>query len=230
MTSNLCSRPDDDRSAVHALADIVVSRAGELEGDPAGEEGAEALPTDSAEANGYRARRRAKAEVIADVSAQASAHRAIAVRDRVVELELQIALENHGRLGGETIVELAATGDDPWLLVVAERTAAFLYQQRREVDQVLAPVAGRTLMQKLRPSDRVVERAQSECGKLAANLFGHEEKVGRDLLGCSREALAQLRPLRRDSNGAAVEVTGSHHQAALGQEQRGAEAVLVGPQ
>jgi len=80
------------------------------------------------EADGHRAGRGAEAEVIADIPADAGAHRAVTVADRVLELELQLALEYHRRLGGDAIVELAADADDPRLGVEAEGTVAFSYE------------------------------------------------------------------------------------------------------
>ena len=105
---------------------------------------------------------------------------------------------------------------------------AGMNEQRREVDQILARVARLLLAKEIGAPDRLVERAQPERGELAARLLGDEEEIGGDLLRRPREALAQLGPLGRDSHRAAVEMAGAHHQAALGEEKRGSEAVLVG--
>ena len=48
------------------------------------------------------------------------------------------------------------------------------------------------------------------------------------MLGRRRELARRSEPLRRDSDRAGVDVAGPHHQAALGEQECGAEAVLVG--
>ena len=47
------------------------------------------------------------------------------------------------------------------------------------------------------------------------------------MLGRAGELRPQLGPLARDPDRAGVEVARAHHQAALGEQQRGAERVLV---
>ena len=103
MAGHVGRRPDDDRASVHALADVVVGRAGQLEGDSVGQVGAEALSRRALEANEHRSGRRAEAEALADVAAEAGAHGAVAVADLVLELDLDLVLENLGRVGREPV-------------------------------------------------------------------------------------------------------------------------------
>ena len=58
--------------------------------------------------------------------------------------------------------------------------------------------------------------------------MGDEEQIRLHHLDGAAELRAQLRLLAGDPDRAAVEMTGAHHQAALSEQQRGAERDLVG--
>jgi hypothetical protein len=77
--------------------------------------------------------------------------------------------------------------------------------------------------------DHLVERAEAELRHELARFLGDEEEVVDHVLGRAREALAQLRVLRRDANGTRVEVALAHHDAAFDDQRRGREAELVAP-
>ena len=101
-------------------------------------------------------------------------------------------------------------------------------EQPAEVERVRRRVAGAALPQQVRPPDRLVEGPQTERGEQLAHLERDEAEVRLDHLGRAGELRAQLRALARDADRARVEVARPHHQAALGEEERRAERVLVG--
>src|SRR2546428_654808 len=112
----------------------------------------------------------------------------------------------------------------------ADVTERFTMQGREQAVQLQrpGPSVGVTPLQKIRAADRFVEAPQSNRRELTAHLLANEQEVVLDHLGRRRELRAQLRTLCRDPDRAAVDVTRAHHQAALGEEQSGAEADLVG--
>ena len=77
-------------------------------------------------------------------------------------------------------------------------------------------------------ADHLVDRAEAELRHDLAHLLGDEEQVLHDVLGLPREALAQLRVLRRDADRTRVQVADAHQDAAHRDERRGREAELVG--
>jgi hypothetical protein len=100
-------------------------------------------------------------------------------------------------------------------------------QQRRQVERVPRRVSGVALAEQLDVAHGLVERAQAERREQATHLLGDEEQIGLHHLRRPGELGAQLGALRRDPDRARVEVTRAHHQAALGQQERGAERELV---
>ena len=86
------------------------------------------------------------------------------------------------------------------------------------------------LVEHLHLPDHLVEGAIAHGGHHLAHLFGDEEEIIDDVLGQALEALAQHRILRRDADRAGVEVAHPHHDAAGGDQRRGREAELVGPE
>src|SRR5262249_24937484 len=101
-------RPDDDAAAAHALADVVVRLADELELDAPGEERAEALSCRPLEARPHTPGRRRRAEHPADHAAQARAHGAIVAADRVPRLDDARTFERRRDVVRETLAEFAA--------------------------------------------------------------------------------------------------------------------------
>ena len=79
----------------------------------------------------------------------------------------------------------------------------------------------------LRVSAGLGERPVAERGELFAHLLREEAEVGLQVLGPARELRAQLRLLRGDADGAAVEVAVAALHAPERDEHRGAEGELV---
>ena len=99
----------------------------------------------------------------------------------------------------------------------------------RQVDAACLPVIDRVVrLEQIDAPDHVVEPAYAELRHDAAGLLGHEEEEIDDVLGLALETPAQLRILRRDPDGARVEVAGAHHHAAGGDERSRRESHLVG--
>ena len=113
--------------------------------------------------------------------------------------------------------------------VEARRAVSRRGEQRTQVEAVDARFSGRRRPEQVDAADRLAERSQPErapaCGGTSS---ATKSEVGHDLLGRPRELLAQLWTLRGDADRARVDVARAHHQAALGEEERSAEADLVG--
>ena len=70
--------------------------------------------------------------------------------------------------------------------------------------------------------------AEAQLGHDLAHFFGDEEHEVDHVLGLAGEFLAKLRVLRGDADGAGVEMADAHHDAAGGDQRRGAEADFFG--
>src|SRR5205823_2522877 len=148
----------------------------------------------------------------------------VAVRDGVVQAEDALLLDGRPGLRGEPLAQLPTFGCQRRL---AGEGAARTVEQRRQVERRRA--SGRRLLapQQFAATDSFCERTQAEGREQLPYLARDVTKVRLDLLRGRSELRAQLRSLRGDSDGAGIEVTGPHHQAAFGEEQRRAERDLV---
>ena len=87
---------------------------------------------------------------------------------------------------------------------------------------------GAILVELVALADHLAEGAEAELRHDLAHFFGDEEEEVDDVLGLAGELGAQHRVLRRDADGAGVQVALAHHDAA-GRDQRcGRKAELVG--
>ena len=97
-----------DAAAGQSFADVIVSRALELESDAAGEEGAEALACRSVERNVQRVIRQALVTIAAgDNAGEHRAHRAIGVADAVLQAHRPALLDGELRLRDQLVIESA---------------------------------------------------------------------------------------------------------------------------
>ena len=219
-------RGDDDPPAGHRLPDVVVRLADEAELDSRREEGAEALPGGALEAGADTTRRGAGADGAGDRSSEARADRAVAVPD----LEGRLDEPRSADRGFPLCVEHCA---EPVAVVrhrfagVPRRARAGAHEQAAQVERVGGGITGPPLAEQIGAADGLVEGAETQAREEAAHLESDEAEVRLDHLGRAGELLAQLGPLARDPHRARVEVTRSHHQAPLCEEERGAERELV---
>ncbi len=84
------------------------------------------------------------------------------------------------------------------------------------------------LVEHLHLADHLVEGAVAHLRHQAAHFLGDEEEEIDDVFGQADEALAQHRILRRDADGAGIEVALAHHDAAGRDQRRRGEAHLIG--
>src|SRR6187549_3281565 len=102
-------RFDDDASAAHRLADVVVGLSDEVKLDARGQERAEALPGRALEVGTQAPRGRHRAVALGYCPAKSRADRAVAVRDHVPRLDERRPLERRGALRVDELSE-AVTG------------------------------------------------------------------------------------------------------------------------
>jgi hypothetical protein len=106
-----------------------------------------------------------------------------------------------------------------------------LVQHAAEIDALGLPMVDRTAhVEPFDAADHLVERAEAEPRHQFADFLGHEEEKFDNVLGRSGEALAQHRVLRGDADRAGVQMALAHHDAAGGDQRRGREAELFGPE
>ena len=217
---------DHDPAAAHRLPDVVVRLPLERELDAGDEEGTEALSGGTLEAGSDAAGRRRRPHRVCDRPGETRSDGAIGVRDREPEID-EARLVDRGTTGGvedrAQPVSLVRHG----LPDVARVAVAGTLQERSQVERVGTGVAGASLPQEVDAADRVVERSQTQRGEELTDLLGHEAEVRLDHLGRAAVLRAQLRPLARDADRARVQVARAHHEASLGDQQRGAERDLV---
>ncbi len=178
--------------------------------------------------------RRLLTEVERDLAAELGPHGAVGVGDRVVEpaaprspvrtAKIASSLHAPAELGTRALhldVLDEAASARPVSLRASCSSQSRSTESARGVARLLAA-------QQVGASDRFVQGAKAERREQTPHLFGHEVDVGRDHLRRSLELRAKIRTLRRDPHRTGVAVTRAHHDAALGEERRRSERVLVG--
>ena len=173
----------------------------------------------------------ARAEATRDLAREHRAERAMRVRDAEADGHA-LARSSAGRAHSMSV--RSATCAIAVVLVdacdAARRPASGRFEHAPEVERC-APSGERcprdVTTQSIAP-DHLVDGAEAERRHDAAQLLGDEEHVVHDVLGRAREARAEHRVLRRDADGARVEVALAHHDAAARDERRGGEAELLG--
>ena len=155
-----------------------------------------------------------------------------------------------GDLGGEAYrgsrVESLTTLHDQLLIeglvqsVILTRTAVQvlvhecrvrLVQHRRQVQLVCLPVLGGLLgVQRPDLADHLVDRAESQLRHELSHLLRDEQHEVLDELRLAVEPLTQQGVLGGDADGAGVEVTHPHHDAARHHQRSSREAELLATQ
>ena len=221
-----------DGAAREALADVVVGVAEDLELEALHGEGAERLPGRAAQAHGdVPGLQAGHAEAPGDLGGQLGADRPLRVADRVLELQLLAHFEE--ALGVLDDLRVEGFGHLVAALKRAvDRVVAGIgaRQQRIQVEVVEVGGTAADLHQQVGAPDDLVERARAQRGQNLAHLLGHEAEQIHHLLRRTGELLAQRRVLGADPDRAGVRVALAHHDAAHGDQGRGADAVLLGAQ
>ena len=128
---------------------------------------------------------------------------------------------------------LSSACSSPWSWVVvqcreAPSGSSGLWKiGRRSSPWVFQWCTARVDVEDLGLPDGLLDRPEAELGEVLADLLRDEPHEVHDVLGPPVEPLAQLRVLRRDADGAGVEVADAHHDAARDHQRRGREAELL---
>src|SRR5665213_3315343 len=77
-------------------------------------------------------------------------------------------------------------------------------------------------------TNHFIDSAEAEFCHVLTHLLGNKEEEVDHVLGLACEARSQNRVLSRDADGASVQVTFAHHDAAHGDERHGGKAVFFG--
>ena len=85
-------------------------------------------------------------------------------------------------------------------------------------------------VQQVAPPDHLVQRVEAELRHVLAHLLGDEAEEVDDVVRATLELLAQLRVLRRNADGACIQVADAHHHAAQHDQRRSSESELLRPQ
>jgi hypothetical protein len=179
-------RRDRDSTAAHRLADAVVCLADERDLHAGGQEGAEALTCRALESRADPSRRRLRAEGAPDAAAQSRTDGAVAVRDRVREVDQPRRFEGRSGVRCQQLAELSALGLGGVLPREGGGPGPAAAEQRRRREQRFAP--GRLPgTQQAGAADGVGERPQSERSQPLPHLLRHVQEVRLDHLRRRRE-------------------------------------------
>ncbi len=224
-------RPHDDASARQALADIVVAVADQIERDAACEECSERLTGRAAQRHMDRVVLQALlAPALDQRTRQHGADGTVDVLDRHFEDDRLLAFKGCLRLLDQLAVENIV---DRMLLPlgpVGRRLRSLnLVKQLGEVETLRLPMRQHVvLLEQLGKADDLVELGEAKRCEDLAHFLSHEEEVVDHVFRRALEALAQNWILRRDTDGAGVEMALAHHDAAGGNDRRRRKAELVG--
>ena len=102
-------------------------------------------------------------------------------------------------------------------------------QHHREIHVTGLPVLDRVVdVEQLCATDQLLEAADPERGHDPPDLLGDQHQVVDHVIRGAVEAFAELGILRRDPDGARVQVTDAHHDAAHRDQRGGGETEFVG--
>ena len=225
-------RDDDDAPAADAFAHIVVSIAGQADGHAGGQEGAEALPAGTLQADADGVRGQAVLAVAArHAAAEHCAHGAVGVADRHTDAHGAALFQRRARLFNELLVQgafqavvlcNAAVG---WRPFGAGRDC----QQAGEVNARRLPVFHRGPgFQQIHPSDHFGDGGEAQLGHNFPQFLGHEVEVVDQMPRLAGEAFAEFGVLGGDAHRAGVEVAFAQHNAAVDDEGGGGHAEFLG--
>src|SRR6266851_6220463 len=132
-----------------------------------------------------------------------------------------------GADGPLRVVDRAADRRSCRQIAVASPDALFglaLVGGRQDVGEVERRLVPR--LEKVRPSNDLLNRSSAQLRQVLADLFGDQEQVVDDVFRASGELRAKVFALGRDAGGACVEVALARHVAAKRDEDAGAESEL----
>ena len=211
-------RLDHDAAARQALADIIVAIADQLQRHAARQEGAEALPGGTGEADLDGIFRQAGMAVTPrHFARQHGAHGAVHIADGAVQHHRLAMLD--GRHAGldQLMVDGGVEGVVLRLAIVDgdTRLGLDLMQDARQIHALSFPMGdGFFHVDLVHPADHFGHGAEAQLRHDLAQFLGNKEEVIDHMLGRAGEALAQHRVLGRHPHRTGVEMAFAHHDAA----------------
>src|SRR6266568_653228 len=226
--------PDHQPAAGQPLAHVVVRVAGQPQRDAVGHEGTEGLAGGAAQVHldGVVGQPLA-AELAGHLAAQHRADAAVLVAHGDLDAGRGAVGQRRRGRRDEPVVQCAVQsvvlrGDAVQRRVVGQVRHV---QYRRQIQPLRLPVLDRRYqVQQLGMPDGLVEAPEAERGEQLPDLPGEEPEEVLHELRLAGVPLAQYRVLRGDADRAGVEVADAHHDAALDDQRRGREPVLLGAQ
>lgn len=209
---------DGDGAAGKAFADVIVGLAEQRQRDSFGEESAETLAC--AAAKFFRQILRELGALVTgtaaahEFAAHASAYAAVGILDG-----LRFGLELEG--GFEVQSVFPGSGVECGRLVGCD---AIGIGNRDNQKRINAGAGAEAVV----PASEFAEGADTELRKAVADFFSERAEISDDHFGLAVETSTELFVLRRDPDGAGVEMALAGHDAADGEERGGAEAEFVG--
>ena len=227
-------RINDQAAAGQPLADVVVGVAFELERDPTGQPGAEALPGVALHGNVDGVVGQALVAVTpCDLARQHGADGAVGVAHGDLDADRGLVFQRRAGFFDQIVIQ--GLFQAVLLFFAIEdgdlRPDVGLGEDTRKIEALGLPmVDGRPGVEPVHAPDHFIEGPKTELGHDLAHFLGDEGKEIDDVLRLADEALAQFLVLGSDPGRTRVEVALAHHDAALGNQGGGGKTEFVGPQ
>src|SRR3989338_4488131 len=220
-------------AAGHALADVVVGVAFQVQVQTTGVPHTEALARSALEAEGDRRLGHALVAMFAgDFAGDTGTNGTVAVADFQIKLGTAGSIDRRlGQLdhllGQQAFVERRVALNQAELRLVGRNVVAA--EQRRQVQMTLLGGFARQHFQQIGTPDQLFQATYAQLGQPLAGFFGDiGEEVHHHFDGADEVILAQLVVLRGHAGGAVVQVTDAQVFAAQGDHRRSTKTEAFG--
>ena len=220
-------------AARQALAGVVVGVANQVERDAAGQKGGKGLAASAFELDADGVVRQSQRVHLGECARQHGTDRAVDIARHFHELHPLATVDGRAAFGDQALVERLLQA----VVLALDLVPGHLGADRRHGKQTakiqaagFPVVYALAHVEQIGPTNQVVELADAELRHDLARLLGNKKEIINHMLWLASEFFAQCRVLRGNTNRTGIEVTLSHHDAALDHQRRGSEPKLISTQ
>ncbi|KAI6759055.1 hypothetical protein HG531_013816 [Fusarium graminearum] len=233
LEDSRAGRVDDQSTTRQALADVIVGITLKLKCDTRSEESTERLASRALDINMNSVHGQSSLAVsLGNVVREGGTHRSVSVDNVTLDSGWKALVESQLGLGDQLVVK-----SDVKLVVLlsdieggnARSELVSRGQEKRQVD-VGCLVSSKVIahLENLYMSNHLIDGTEAKLGHNGSKLVGDIVEEVDDMLGGASELLSELRVLSSDTNGAGVQVTLSHKDAAHGNKRSSGKAPFLG--